>query len=73
MFAIMDTSNLDSTVTPGRETDPEHLRRFAREIAEAGADTAAGRLVDGADVDAWIDSIGTEREVPQIQQRDPAG
>nr|WP_294555589.1 hypothetical protein [uncultured Rhodopila sp.] len=33
-------------------------------IAEADADIAAGRLVDEADVDAWIDSIGTNRELP---------
>jgi len=33
-------------------------------IAEADADLAAGRLVDEADVDAWIDSLGTDHELP---------
>ncbi len=33
-------------------------------IAEAEADIAAGRLVDEAEVDSWIDSIGTGRELP---------
>jgi predicted transcriptional regulator len=33
-------------------------------IAEADADIAAGRLVDSAKVKAWIDSIGTDHELP---------
>jgi predicted transcriptional regulator len=33
-------------------------------VAEADADIAAGRLIDEAEVDAWIDSIGTGHEVP---------
>ncbi len=49
------------------ETAAEQRRRLAWEVArlaEAYADIAAGRLVDSADVDAWIDSIGTEHELP---------
>jgi predicted transcriptional regulator len=45
----------------------EKRRRLAREaemIAEADADIAAGRLVGSAAVDAWIDSIGTDHELP---------
>ncbi len=63
----MDTVNPDSGQPPGPETEAERQRRYAREaamIAEADADIAAGRLVDEADVDAWIDSIGTNRELP---------
>jgi len=33
-------------------------------IAEADASVAAGRLIDGVEVDAWIDSIGTDHELP---------
>ena len=33
-------------------------------VAQADASVAAGRLVDEAIVDAWIDSIGTEHELP---------
>ncbi len=33
-------------------------------LAEADADIAAGRSVDVAEVDAWIDSISTDHELP---------
>ena len=33
-------------------------------IAEARAELDAGLFVDAAEVDAWIDSIGTDRELP---------
>ena len=33
-------------------------------IAEADADIAAGRLINEAAIDAWIDSIGTDHELP---------
>jgi predicted transcriptional regulator len=33
-------------------------------IAEADADIAAGRVVGAAEVDAWIDSIGGDHELP---------
>ena len=52
---------------PAPVTDPEQQRRMAweaRMIAEADADIAAGRLVDSARVKAWIDSIGTDHELP---------
>lgn len=63
----MDRLNLDSNPMPSPQTGAERQRRFAWEaerIAEADADIAAGRLVDEADVDAWIDSIGTDHELP---------
>jgi hypothetical protein len=49
------------------ETEAERRRRLAWEaemIAEADADIAAGRLIDEAEIDAWIDSIGTDNELP---------
>ena len=57
----------DSAQVARSETDAERQRRFAWEaemIAEADADIAAGRMIDEAEVDAWIDSIGTDHEIP---------
>ena len=58
-------------ITPGRneaiETEAEKQRRLSREarmIAEARAQLDAGLYVDAADVDAWIDSLGTDNELP---------
>jgi hypothetical protein len=53
--------------TPRSKTDTERQRRHtweAERIAEAHADIAAGRLIDEAEIDAWIDSIGTDHELP---------
>jgi predicted transcriptional regulator len=61
----MDTVNVAIDQTSSRKT--ERQARIAWEaagIAEARADVASGRLVDEAAVDAWIDSIGTEHELP---------
>jgi hypothetical protein len=38
-------------------------------IAEARAELDAGLYVDAAEVDAWIDSIGTEHELPLPRTR----
>jgi predicted transcriptional regulator len=57
----------ENTETSRTETAAEREHRLAREarmIAEADADIAAGRLVDSAKVKAWIDSIGTDHELP---------
>jgi len=59
--------NLKSGQTPRSETDADRLARIAWEaerIAEARADVAGGRLVSSAKVKAWIDSIGTDHELP---------
>jgi predicted transcriptional regulator len=64
----MDTARPDdSATTPLPDTEEERTRRLAwkaARIAEADASFAAGRLVDSADVKAWIDSIGTDHERP---------
>jgi len=63
----MDTLNPDTSQPLGPETEAERQRQLAWEaegIAEARADVAAGRIVDEAEVDAWIDSIGTDQELP---------
>jgi predicted transcriptional regulator len=58
-------------VTPNRneavEPDAERQRRLAweaRMIAEARAQLDAGFYVDAADVDAWINSLDTDNELP---------
>jgi predicted transcriptional regulator len=62
----MDTTpHLDEA---GSETAAKKRRRLdleARLIAEADAEIAAGLAVDEAEVDAWIDSLGTDRELPK--------
>ena len=57
----------DHADTPRPESEVERRRRLAREaemIAEARADIDVGRLVGSATVKAWIDSIGTDHELP---------
>jgi predicted transcriptional regulator len=49
------------------ETEAERQRRLAWEvarIAEARASAAAGRVVSSEEVDAWIDSLDTDHELP---------
>jgi hypothetical protein len=51
---------------PRPETEAEHQARLAWEakgIAEARAQVDAGFYVDAAEVDAWINSIGTDHEL----------
>jgi hypothetical protein len=64
---LMGTMNFESGYTPRRETEVERQRRIAWEaerIAEARASAAAGRVVSSEDVDAWIDSLDTDHELP---------
>lgn len=53
----MDTAPRPDNISP--ETASE-----ADMIAEAEAEIDAGLVVDEADVDAWIDSLGTDHELP---------
>jgi len=49
------------------ETEADKHRRIAWEvemIAEARASAAAGRVVSSEEVDTWIDSLDTDRELP---------
>jgi predicted transcriptional regulator len=57
----------DCADTLSPETQAEQRRRLAREakmIAEARASAAAGRVVSSEQVDAWIDSLDTDHELP---------
>ena len=63
----MDTLKPDIGTASGTETEAERQARLAREadrIAEARADVAAGRLVDAAEVRAWVDSLRTANPLP---------
>jgi hypothetical protein len=63
----VDPASNDSADTGRPETEAEKRLRFAREasmIAEARSELDAGLYVDNAEVDAWIDSVGTDHELP---------
>ena len=60
----------DGFPAPRDETAEEKAERIAREavmIAEARASVAAGRVVSFEAVSAWIDSLGTDHELPVPQ------
>jgi predicted transcriptional regulator len=74
MLHGMDTAPRpnDSAQAARSETEAERQRRFAWEaemIAEADAEIEAGLFVEEAEVDAWIDSLGTDHELPVPQPR----
>lgn len=55
------------TIDERQETEAERQRRVAWEaerIAEARAELDGGFFASSAEVKAWIDSIGTEHELP---------
>lgn len=66
----MDTTPFPVDPEDFTETAAERMRRVAWEsdrINEALADVAAGRVVDAAAVFAWLDSLGTDHELPMPQ------
>jgi predicted transcriptional regulator len=65
----MDTTPArdNSAHTPRPETADEQKRRLAWEaekIAEARAELDAGLYVDSAEMDAWMNSLDTDHELP---------
>jgi predicted transcriptional regulator len=63
----MDTTSFEPGDTLRSETEADQRLRIAWEaerIAKARAELDAGLFVDGAEIDARIDSIGTDRELP---------
>ena len=69
ILRIVDTAPLPADDAPAarRETEADRQRRLAWEaemIAEARAELDAGLYATSAEVKAWIDSIGTDREMP---------
>jgi len=72
----MDTAPrpADSVTPAPRETDDERQRRFAWEaegIARARASIAAGHYATSAEVNTWIDSLGTDNPLPVPYPRHP--
>ncbi|MBV9539520.1 MAG: hypothetical protein JOY70_11350 [Acidisphaera sp.] len=54
-------------LTQTEETEAEQRDRLAWEaegIAKARASVAAGRLINSEEINTWIDSIGTDHELP---------
>jgi len=54
------------------ETETERRDRLAWEaerLAEGEAEIAAGGVIDSEQVNAWIDSLGTEQELPVPRAR----
>ncbi len=63
----MDTMNSDSGHAAHPETEAEQQARIVFEaagIAEARAELDAGLYVDADEIDAWIDTIGSDHELP---------
>jgi len=65
----MGTTNLREGDAPQLQAESEGAkqRRLAREASDlvlARASAAAVRVVDSAQVKAWIESIGTDHELP---------
>ncbi len=57
----------DRAETFSPKTEAERQRRLAWEaemIAEADLEIAAGLYVDADEIDAWLESIGTDHELP---------
>ncbi len=72
----MDTTPLpdESTQANRLETETERQSRLAWEaerIAEADASIAAGYYATEAEVDAWMDSLGTNNPLPVPYPRHP--
>jgi hypothetical protein len=69
-LGFMDTVNPtpnDRADAPRPDTEAESQRRLTWEaemIAEADAEIEAGLYVDADEVDAWIDTIGSDHELP---------
>ena len=66
-MAYVQSMTEPAPVSDHVETEAERQRRIAWEakgIAEARAELDAGLYVDADEVDAWIDSLGTDHELP---------
>jgi len=61
-----------NTLCPETEAERQHrLAWEAERIAEADASIAAGYYATEAEVDAWIDSLGTDHPLPVPYPRYP--
>jgi predicted transcriptional regulator len=61
----MDTVPRPNNGDPETASDAQHPHALEADmIAEAEADLEAGLFIDEGDVDAWIDSLGIDHELP---------
>lgn len=63
----MSTMSFETGHIPRPEASADRERRIAWEaarIAKARASLMAGGVVSEKDVDAWVDSLGTDNELP---------
>jgi predicted transcriptional regulator len=63
----MDMISLDTDTSPRHETENDRQTRIAWEaagISKARPYAVAGRVISSEEVDAWIDSLDTEHELP---------
>ena len=60
---------LTDPVSESETVRTERLARERRQIEEARASVAAGRVVSEQAFNAWVDSLGTEHELPVPQSR----
>ncbi len=70
----MDTITPDTAPLAASETEAERQARIAweaKKIAEADASLAAGYYATSDEVDAWLDSLGTDRPLPAPYPRHP--
>lgn len=74
MLPAMDTLIPNAAQPPAPETEAERERRLAREaegLARARASVAVGYCATSAEVNAWIDSLGTGNPLPVPYPRHP--
>ena len=66
----MDTVPRSNETTSLAEAEKQRERVLEADmIAEADAEIETGAVVDEIDADAWIDSLGTDRELPLPESR----
>jgi predicted transcriptional regulator len=56
-------------VSESKAARAERLARERQQIDEAIASAAVGEVVSEADFDAWVDSLGTDHELPPPRPR----
>ncbi len=69
MSANMDNApppdgRVPTTHVDSAEEEQRRLAWEAERVAEADAEIEAGLYVDADEIDAWIDRIGTDHELP---------
>jgi predicted transcriptional regulator len=70
MYPVPTPTDSNDAARPEAATENrDRLAWEAQGIAEARAELEAGLYVDADDIDVWIDSLGTESEMPPPSTR----